>query len=293
MRTQSHRLAVHATSNRLRGPVSMVCAVVAVAALFVSSVNIAPASARSAMLWETVTYSQPDGVSLEGDVWSPGPLHPHRTYDAVVVVHGGGFTSNDRSKVTPLAQWLASSGLVAMTIDYRLAPQWLYPSPEEDISAAVDWLRSQTFVSAVGMLGVSTGAILTDWAAAQGIVDRAVAWSGAGSYDPALIGDHAAQTAIEPHLGCSFDACPDLWVSAAPIASVAPGDPPLLQVHSVRDPILDVASARGMVDAYTAQGNPVTYDEQPNSLHGGAFFNDPTVRDETLTFLQSMAGPLP
>ena len=33
--------------------------------------------------------------------------------------------------------------LVAMTIDYRLAPQWLYPSPEEDISAAVDWLGTQ------------------------------------------------------------------------------------------------------------------------------------------------------
>jgi hypothetical protein len=43
-----------------------------------------------------------------------------------------------------------------MTIDYRLAPQWLYPSPEEDVSAAVDWLRSQTFVAAVGMFGVSS-----------------------------------------------------------------------------------------------------------------------------------------
>jgi acetyl esterase/lipase len=205
----------------------------------------------------------------------------------VVVIHGGGFTANDRSTTTGLAQWLARSGLVAMNVDYRLAPQWVYPSPEEDVTAAIAWLRGRPFVARVEVFGVSAGAILSDWAAAQGIVDRATAWSGAGSYDPALIGAHAATVGIEPHLGCSFDACPDVWTSAAPLASVTPGDPPLLQVHSTSDPVVNVASARAMVDAYAANGDLVTYDEHRMQVHGGDFFNDPAVRQETLTFLSA------
>ena len=191
----------------------------------------------------------------------------------MVVVHGGGFTSNDRSSVTDLAQWLASSGLVAMTIDYRLAPQWptrlrKRTSRPQSTGWVPDIRRRCWHVRRLHRghphrLGRGSG-----------IVDRAAAWSGAGS-DPALTGRLAAQTAIEPHLGCSFNACADLWSSAAPTASVTPGDPPLLQVHSVCHPILGVASARSMADAYTAQGNPVRYDERPGSIVEGGSVQRP------------------
>jgi acetyl esterase/lipase len=243
-------------------------------------------------LWQTVTYTENAEAALAADVWGPGDFVLERTYVGVVILHGGGFTSKDRSSTTGLARWLTQAGLVAMNVDYRLAPDWVYPAPEEDVAAAVGWLRSQSYISRVAVLGVSAGAILADWAAAQGLVDQAVAWSGAGSFDPALIGARGASKGIEPHLGCSFEACPELWASAAPLASVTAGDPPVLQVHSVDDPVVGVEAARAMVDAYTAVGNRITYVENEADAHGGDLFKDPGVRSQTLTFLRTDPGAI-
>jgi acetyl esterase/lipase len=205
----------------------------------------------------------------------------------VLVIHGGGFTKNDRSETTGLAQSLAAAGYVAMNIDYRLAPQWVYPAPEQDALAAVAWLRSQAYVQRVTVFGISSGAIMVDWLVGQGAIDRGVAWSGGGSFDPAVIGTHAAITAIEPHVGCAFASCPEQWAAAAPLAWIGPGDPPLFQVHSTFDPVLSVASARAMVDAYRAAGNAVTFIERPGEVHGGDFWADRDVRQQTLEFLRS------
>jgi acetyl esterase/lipase len=274
--------------QRSRRPLHRLCrgsSVLFVAVALVTGLGLSASAALTPTLWQAVIYSQPAGVPLGADLWGPGPYQSGRKYVAVVVVHGGAFIRNDRSKTTSLARSLAASGFLAMNIDYRLAPQWAYPAPEQDAQAAVAWLRARPFVSSVAMFGLSSGAIITDWVAARGVVDRAVAWSGAGSYDPALIGTYAATTAILPHLGCSFADCPQLWASAAPLASVSPGDPPLLQVHSTSDPVSAVASARAMADAYLVAGAPVTYDERPGDIHSD-FWGDQVVRQETIDFLR-------
>jgi acetyl esterase/lipase len=64
----------------------------------------------------------------------------------VVFVHGGGFTRG--AKHTPgspfydnIGLWAAAHGLVGVTMNYRLAPQFQYPSGIEDVTAAVHWLQ--------------------------------------------------------------------------------------------------------------------------------------------------------
>lgn len=64
----------------------------------------------------------------------------------VVFIHGGGFAMG--SKHAPgspfydnVGLWAASHGLVGVTINYRLAPQFQYPSGVEDLRRAVDWLH--------------------------------------------------------------------------------------------------------------------------------------------------------
>jgi triacylglycerol lipase len=65
----------------------------------------------------------------------------------VVFIHGGGFAAG--SKHTPgspfydnIGLWAASHGLVGVTINYRLAPQFPYPAGIEDLTRLVTWLKA-------------------------------------------------------------------------------------------------------------------------------------------------------
>jgi triacylglycerol lipase len=64
----------------------------------------------------------------------------------VVFIHGGGFSRGGKS--TPgqfyydnVGYWAAEHGLVGVTLNYRLAPEFQYPSGADDLARAVTWLR--------------------------------------------------------------------------------------------------------------------------------------------------------
>jgi triacylglycerol lipase len=66
----------------------------------------------------------------------------------VVFIHGGGFSRGAKS--TPgspfydnIGNWAAAQGLVGVTLNYRLAPQFQYPAGAEDVARAVQWLRAE------------------------------------------------------------------------------------------------------------------------------------------------------
>ncbi|WKK72134.1 alpha/beta hydrolase [Rathayibacter oskolensis] len=61
---------------------------------------------------------------------------------AVLVVHGGSWARGDKADENwrPLCQWLASEGFVAVSVNYRLAPDAVFPTQIDDVSAALDWI---------------------------------------------------------------------------------------------------------------------------------------------------------
>jgi triacylglycerol lipase len=63
-----------------------------------------------------------------------------------VFVHGGGFVGGDKHVPgTPMydhiGAWAVRNGWVGVTITYRLAPEFTWPSGAEDVAAAVQWVR--------------------------------------------------------------------------------------------------------------------------------------------------------
>jgi acetyl esterase/lipase len=65
----------------------------------------------------------------------------------LVFVYGGGFRGGAKSSPTSpffdnVGYWAAEHGLVGVTVNYRLAPQAMFPSGAEDIARLVPWLRS-------------------------------------------------------------------------------------------------------------------------------------------------------
>jgi acetyl esterase/lipase len=64
----------------------------------------------------------------------------------LVFAHGGGFVGGDKHVPgTPMydhiGAWAVRNGWVGVTITYRLAPEFTWPSGAQDVAAAVQWVR--------------------------------------------------------------------------------------------------------------------------------------------------------
>jgi acetyl esterase/lipase len=69
---------------------------------------------------ETIVYKTIDGTDLEMDVYYPGYMDGSTTYQAIVFIHGGAWSSGSKSNFSTQAEYFASRGMVAFSIDYRL-----------------------------------------------------------------------------------------------------------------------------------------------------------------------------
>ena len=81
---------------------------------------------------------------------------------AVLMVHGGGWRSGDRTQHIPLAQHLASKGIASFTVEYRLSTEAFYPAGVNDVKAAVRWLKANAKkynvdTNKIAILGFSAG----------------------------------------------------------------------------------------------------------------------------------------
>lgn len=109
---------------------------------------------------------------------------------AVVLVHGGGWTTGDRTQVAPDAQALAEQGIVAFSIDYDLAGPGRWPGQVDDVRTAVRWVQANAATyrvdpTRIGLFGSSAGGNLTMLVATEGLgdpsappVEAVVSWSG-------------------------------------------------------------------------------------------------------------------
>lgn len=76
---------------------------------------------------------------LHLDVFRPkdNALHP-----AVIMVHGGGWRSGNRSMQVPMAQMLAARGFVTVPVEYQLSMEAKYPAAVYNIKAAIRWVKA-------------------------------------------------------------------------------------------------------------------------------------------------------
>jgi len=94
---------------------------------------------------ETYTYKNVGGLELKADVYTPEST-TYDKYPVVLVIHCGGYIFGDRSSMAfssfELNETLAR-GWVAVSIDYRLAPDVLLDQIVEDIQDAYKWIRTE------------------------------------------------------------------------------------------------------------------------------------------------------
>jgi acetyl esterase len=115
-----------------------------------------------------VEYSRPDGKPLLLDLHVPEGEGP---FPAAIVVHGGGFDQGTKkSYVGPLLDVLTKANFAWFSIDYRLAPDYRFPQPVEDVNAAIRWVEAnakayRVDAAKIVLAGESAGAYLVTYAA--------------------------------------------------------------------------------------------------------------------------------
>jgi acetyl esterase/lipase len=114
---------------------------------------------------EKLQYAEHERTELTGDFYRPAPQSTD--CPIVITVHGGGWKIGSAKEFQYLGPWLASRGIAAFSIDYRLVEgkKNLYPAAVHDVGAAIQFVRSNATrlgidPARIGLIGASAGAHL-------------------------------------------------------------------------------------------------------------------------------------
>ena len=79
------------------------------------------------------------GGDISADVYFP---EGERLLPVIFYLHGGGFVVGSIAEYKPLMKDIcAKSGRIVVAVDYRLAPEYPFPTAPEDCLAALHWLK--------------------------------------------------------------------------------------------------------------------------------------------------------
>ncbi len=98
-----------------------------------------------------IVYQVLSGKSLSLDAFYDSSI---KKKPAIVIIHGGGWRSGNRSQHIPLAQKLASIGYASFTVEYRLSTEALFPAAVYDIKESIKWVKAHS-----GEFGLDTNKI--------------------------------------------------------------------------------------------------------------------------------------
>ena len=88
-----------------------------------------------------IAYATIGNRALKLDAFFP-KQKTAKSRTAIMIIHGGGWRTGNRTQHIPLAQHLANLGYVCFTPEYRLSTEALYPAGVHDLKAAMRWMRA-------------------------------------------------------------------------------------------------------------------------------------------------------
>ena len=119
-----------------------------------------PERKKSVLIKRDIVYRVINDRQLPLDVYYPKNIHKRKT--TVLLIFGGGWRSGDKSQNEAMAIELANRGYVAISAEYRLSPEAIYPAAVYDLKAAISWMKANAKAygidtSKIIAMGVSAG----------------------------------------------------------------------------------------------------------------------------------------
>ncbi len=233
----------------------------------------------------------------------PGP----QPCPVVVYAHGGGFVGGSRT-TGPWA-FLLKAGYAVASVDYRLASEAKFPFPIHDLAAAVRWVRANA-----QQYRLDSGFVVGFGSSAGGYLMNALALTGpdlpglTGSLGPTpevsigldAVIDHYAPTdfstidftADSPllkFLGFKPAERPDDAELANLCRYASAASPPFLIAHGDADTVVDFDQSRRLHEALITAGARAELIVIEGANHGALEFDEPTLHQQTLGLLESVA----
>ena len=224
-------------------------------------------------------YDVVDGERLTLDLYRPKVGVESRP--VVMVIHGGGWAGGTKREFTTLSRYLAARGYVVANIDYRLAPAWKFPTPQDDLRTAIQYVKNLETTHGVdptrmALLGRSSGgqiALLEAYtstdSAIRGVVSlygpAALRW---GYHNPAEKGIIDSGRVLEDYLGGPPATHGAQYDAAEPARFVTATAPPTLFIHGMRDEHVSPLHAEFVSARLLEQDIPHVVLRLPWATHG-------------------------
>lgn len=241
----------------------------------------------------TYDYEAGDGTSLQLDYYAPTSTDSASMDSAstgssaaplVVVIHGGSWSGGDRTQLPAMNRRLAARGYAVAAIEYRLAPDHVYPAQLDDVRLATDWLRARHDElgfdpERVVLYGRSAGAHLALLAAYTWRVDwvKAVValyppadlnWSWDNPSNPLVLNTPETLSAFMGGAPGDSPEQAERYGSASPYNHVRRDLPPTLLIHGGRDELVSQEQSRRLAARLQERGAPAYLLALPWATHG-------------------------
>lgn len=216
------------------------------------------------------------------DIYYPKPLAQamkkntpiKQEYPMVVFVHGGSWESGNKDEYAFVGRSLAQAGYVTAVINYRKAPEHVYPDYVEDTAQAIAWsyknaARFYADPERLAVIGHSAGAFNTvaaigneDFLKPYGVkptdIRAVIGIAGPYSYDFRKFSSATAFAA---------DATPD---EVMPDRQIKGAQPPYLLLTAEKDTVVYATNTLKMTQALKAAGATVQTSEIAGASHASS-----------------------
>lgn len=224
---------------------------------------------------------------------------------AIVMIHGGGLIKGNKDLLNRQIKAMAKRGLVAASVQYRLAPQHRFPAALEDVKTAIRFLKAnahilQLDVERIVVSGASAGGYLAVMVGVTGNADGFANHGLYADYDSkvsavithaAPVGDFTqrqyADFAVVKRFINQHE--PDKHAALAAISPVTyldKHDPAFFLDHGSADEKVPVSMAREFVSVLDANDHPHEYIEVEGGKHS---LNASRPKQAKVVFKASMA----
>jgi len=225
---------------------------------------------------------------------------------SIVLLHGGGWKSGNKSQMETFAIEMASKGYSCFNIEFRLSPEAPYPAAIFDVKNAIQFIKKNARdynvdATKIAVLGCSSGGQMAaligttnrkkDFEEPEGNPEFLSNVQAIVNIDGILAFKHpesAEGKVASLWLGGSYDEKSTIWEQASPLNNTDKNSPPILFInssiprfHAGRDDMIAILNKNGIYNEVQSI---------PNSPHSFWFFNpwfDETIK-YTIQFLDKV-----
>ena len=236
-------------------------------------------------LHENIPMGKIDSVELSINIAFPEKTSLE-SRPVLLLIHGGGFISGDKSTKNKQIIKLSKRGFVSASAMYRLSPEYRFPAAIEDIKLAVRFLKANAAKYHIDperiiVSGSSAGSYL---AVMIGVTGNSNTFSDYGLYpefdssvravtaQSAPIGDftqpkYAELKTLKRLIPLNYTDKQAILSAMSPMTYLDIKDPPFFLSHGDKDPIIPVELSREFVSKLESINHEFEYHEVSGGTH--------------------------